>query len=245
LELYEKLFGRERIYGKKYLRSPDDHHVIDGDFFINDLKNKINMKTVFLITSYCDTDLKIEVLNECIDNLKSISGYDICLHAHYPLNDNIQKRVNYYLYDSSNPILYYPEKYITWWIKYKQYTLHIYTEDYGYAVLQQWKRGFDFLKNIYDNIIILNYDTIITEKLLNEIENKSDFEGCAFLHENDNVIMPLASIKSSSELFNKISKEKYKEINGFAEDFAKYIYILNLILIFLNLMNIKTIFIQL
>jgi hypothetical protein len=182
------------------------------------------MKNCFLITSYCDTTQKIEILNECIDNLKFISNNDICLHAHYPLDYNIQKQLNYYLYDSSNPVLKYPEKYITWWRTFGNLTLNIYKEDYGYAVLQQWKRGFDFLKNLYDNIIILNYDVNITKRLLEQIENKCDFEGCSFLHENSNTITPLLSISTKSKLFDKISLERYKIINGFAENFAEYIF---------------------
>ena len=35
---------------------------------------------------------------------------------------------------------------------------------------------------------------------------------CSFLHENGNTIMPLASIKSKSKLFNKITKENYNQI---------------------------------
>ena len=180
-------------------------------------------KYCFLITSYCDTDQKVEILNECIDNLRKISSNDICLHAHYPLNE-IQKKVNHYIYDSSNPVLKYPEKYITWWRTYFDFTLNIYKDDYGYAVLQQWKRGFDFLKNLYDNIIIINYDVIITKNLLTDIESKSNLNGCNFLHENSNTITPLLSINTKSNIFDNISIEKYKSVNGFAENFTEYLY---------------------
>jgi len=182
------------------------------------------MSHCFFITSYCDTQQKVKILNECIDNLKSISSNEICVHAHYPLNEETQKMVNYYLYDYSNPVLKYPEKYITWWRQIYNFTLHIYKDDVGYTVLQQWKRGFDFLKNLHNNIIILNYDVIITKKLLNQIESKSYFDGCNFLHENGNTITPLISINTKTNIFDKISIEKYKYVNSFAEDFAAYIF---------------------
>jgi hypothetical protein len=182
------------------------------------------MKTCFLITSYCDTQQKIEILDECITNLKKISNNEICMHAHYPLSIDIQKKINYYLFDSSNPVLKYPEKYITWWRTYYNFTMNIYKDDYGYAVLQQWKRGFDFLKNLCDNIIIINYDVMITKNLLNQIENKLNFDGCMFLHENLNTITPLLSINTSSSIFDKISIDEYKNVNGFAENFAEYIF---------------------
>ena len=182
------------------------------------------MKYCFLITSYCDTEQKVEILNECINNLKFISNDDICLHAHYPIDIQIQNQVNYYMYDSSNPVLKYPEKFITWWRTYNNFTLNIYKEDYGYAVLQQWKRGFDFLKNLYDNIIIINYDVNITKKLLNDIESKFEFDGCNFLHENGNTITPLLSINTKLNIFDKISINQYKIVNGFAENFAEYLF---------------------
>jgi beta-1,4-mannosyl-glycoprotein beta-1,4-N-acetylglucosaminyltransferase len=184
----------------------------------------LNKKHCFLITSYCDTSQKVDILKECIKNLKSISNNDICVHAHYPLSEEIQKSGNYYVYDSSNPILKYPEKYITWWRTFANITMHIYKDDYGYTVLQQWKRGFQFLKNLYDNIIIINYDAFITRNLLDKIENKSHFDGSTFLHENGNTITPLLSINTKTSLFDKISVEEYKNVNGFAENFAEYIF---------------------
>lgn len=182
------------------------------------------MKNCYLITSYCNTELKVEILNECISNLKDISDFDICVHAHYPLDVNIQNNVNYYLYDYSNPIFNYPEKYMIFWKKVKNYTQHIYTSDYGYTVLQQWKRGFDFLKNLYDNIIILNYDVFLDKYLLNKLINKNNYEGCSFLQENGNTLSAISSIKTSSKLFDKISKEEYLKLDVIAEDFVKYIY---------------------
>jgi len=182
------------------------------------------MKNCFLITSYCNTDQKIEALQECITNLKGISNDDICLHAHYPLSVDIQNQVDYYLYDKSNPILSYPEKFITWWRQFNGKTFHIYKDDYGYTVLQQWKRSFDFLKNLYDNIIILNYDVIISQNLVEKIKHNFQYDGCAFLHENSNFISPLISIRTNTNIFDKISVEEYKKVNGFAENFVEHLY---------------------
>lgn len=182
------------------------------------------MKHCFLITSYCDKDLKKEILIESIDNLRSISDNDICLHAHYPLNEDIQNKVNYYLYDASNPVLKYPEKHIIWWKKCGDIEMHINKPDYGYAVMQQWKRGFNFLQKLYDNIIILNYDVIIDKDLLKRIESKEEYEACNFLQENLNTMSTILSINTKSTIFNKITLENYKEVDVIAEDFAKHIF---------------------
>jgi hypothetical protein len=229
-ELYTNdIYIEDCIKNGKYIFSDVNLEYVDIETNTNLPKNynlltAYKPKCCFLITSYCDTTLKVEILNECIDNLKTISNNDICVHAHYPLGCDIQKQVNFYLYDKSNPVLKYPEKYITYWKQIHNLTLHIYTDDYGYAVLQQWKRGFDFLKNIYDYIIILNYDVNITKKLLQKIENKSNYDGCIFLHENGSVISPLSVISTKTNLFEKITLDEYKIVNGFAENFVEYLY---------------------
>lgn len=125
------------------------------------------MKDCFLITSYCDTEKKVKVLNECVDNLKGFDA-DILLHAHYPQSTDVQKKVNYYLYDYSNPIIY--NDFLRHWKIHKDYKLTLDIYDYNYTVLQQIKRGYDFLKKLdYDRIIVINYDIIIDSKLVYDI----------------------------------------------------------------------------
>ena len=126
------------------------------------------MNTCFLITSFCNSEKKVSCLENCIDNLKKISKNDICIHAHFSLPSSIQKRVNHFMYDYSNPILKFPEKYLNFWRKHldSNLTMSIAKNDFGFTVLQQWKRGYDYLKQLgYDSIIIINYDVIITDNL--------------------------------------------------------------------------------
>lgn len=143
------------------------------------------MKECFVITSYCDTDEKIKVLEKNIDNLKQYN-IDILVHAHYPLNDNIQKKVNYYLY-SINPVA---TRYNIHWANYKNYKFEIMMYEWSHAVIKQWKESILFLESYYDVIHFINYDVNITPELYNltnKYLNKSTFYQ-NFLYA-DNILM--------------------------------------------------------
>ena len=76
------------------------------------------MKECFVITSYCNTPNRVEELKKCINNIKRFNK-DILIHAHYPLDLEIQKSVDYYIYDSTNPVIRDGSKVIIRWKWYK------------------------------------------------------------------------------------------------------------------------------
>jgi len=127
------------------------------------------MKECFVITTYCNTPDRVEELKKCIQNLKQFNA-DILIHAHYPLDSEVQKLANYYIYDSSNPVLRDGSKVIVRW---KWYTtanklLTIPNPDYSYAVMNQWKSSLKFLQEKkYDIIHVVNYDTFINSFIYN------------------------------------------------------------------------------
>ena len=127
------------------------------------------MKKCFLVTSYCNTEEKVDVIRKTIDNIKRY-GIDICVHAHYPLPVDIQNDVNYYIYDKSNPVLTFEKdgRGLLFWKRHMKSKTKINTikHDYGYTVLQQYKRGAGFLDSLnkYDVINVINYDTNFTEE---------------------------------------------------------------------------------
>ena len=69
-------------------------------------------KGCFLITTYCENESKLKILKDCILNLKEKSNLDILLYNHHTIPESIEKLVNYSVYDYSNPIFKYPEKYL-------------------------------------------------------------------------------------------------------------------------------------
>ena len=62
------------------------------------------LDNVFLISAYADTSVKEKVTMNCVSSLKN-SKYDTILVSHIPVSTTIQSKVNYYVYDSFNPLM--------------------------------------------------------------------------------------------------------------------------------------------
>jgi len=178
-------------------------------------------KGCFLITTYCENESKLKILKDCILNLKEKSNLDILLYNHHTIPESIEKLVNYSVYDYSNPIFKYPEKYLIVDDKI--------IDDYGYAALQQLKRGYFFLKNInYDFMIAINYDVIIDNFLINFIINKIETNNAILFYNYHNIIKLTLSCFCTylDNIFNDITKEDYIKN---AEDTYAEIYFQNII----------------
>lgn len=157
-----------------------------------------DIKTCFLVLSYCDTDLKLQAIHETLDNLKNFD-IDICVHAHYPLPIEVQKKTNYYLYDYSNPVLYMPEKAHNTWKRLYGYTWSIIEPEIGYTVIQQIKRGVDFLKSIgYEQVYIINYDVLISDKVIDLVDN--NYDSNVLMWEDDTINITFLSLKTNTDL---------------------------------------------
>jgi hypothetical protein len=156
------------------------------------------MKECFVITSYCDTEEKVAVLENTIDNLKQYK-LDIIVHAHYPLNSNVQKKANYYLY-SINPMA---TRYNLHWANYKNHKFEIMMYEWSHAVIKQWKESILFLESNYDVIHFVNYDVNITPELYSITKkylDKSTFYQ-NFLHLGDILMVFFTIVKSDFKRF--------------------------------------------
>lgn len=138
------------------------------------------MKECFLITAYCDTPQKIQLLKESISNLKRYN-VDIAIHSHYPLPFEIQEDINYLLY-AENYIIGNEIKVSFYWIKDNNYKMYNYKTNYNYTVLKQFNESAKFFFDVldYDIINFVNYDCHISEQLYNTTKenthnNKSVF----------------------------------------------------------------------
>jgi hypothetical protein len=64
------------------------------------------MKDLILVTAYCPDEIRENLLRNCINSLSNFSyKYDIMVVSHTPIPLDIQKKVNFCLYDSKNEIL--------------------------------------------------------------------------------------------------------------------------------------------
>lgn len=73
----------------------------DTNNLVKVLKMDKELKKVFIIDVYAQTEQKKNLLRKCIESVKKF-GYDIILVGHCALPEDIIKSVNYYLYDSDN-----------------------------------------------------------------------------------------------------------------------------------------------
>tara|TARA_B100000424_G_C22943510_1_gene502028 strand:+ start:1182 stop:2228 length:1047 start_codon:yes stop_codon:yes gene_type:complete len=144
-------------------------------------------KECFLVTAYCDTDLKKKVLKDTLQKLKQYNK-DIILFSHYPVEQDSNDLTDYTIFDYSNPIMDFKHRSTIHWCKYKNYKLNTLYLDYGYAAVQQWKRGLLYASKLnYDNVYILNYDLVINKNLIASAEND--------LLTYDNVILDYGRVK--------------------------------------------------
>ncbi len=64
------------------------------------------MKDLLLITAYCPDDSRENILRNLVNSLTKFKNkYDIMVVSHTPVPVDIQKKVNYFLYDHKNEIL--------------------------------------------------------------------------------------------------------------------------------------------
>lgn len=125
------------------------------------------MRKIALISSFCDTEEKLEILKTNIFKIKKL-GVDVMIFTPFTLPDEIMKSSDYVIVSKENPVLNWPEKaYYQWWggsINGKSFSLTTTYPDYGYAGLVQIKRMADLALSMeYDFYFPMIYDININE----------------------------------------------------------------------------------
>jgi hypothetical protein len=136
------------------------------------------MKKVALISTYCDTQEKLDVLSKNIDNVKTC-GMDVIAISPFFLPEYIQKKCDYFLLIKDNPVLDWPQRAMYAW---RELTLNenrikitrTYA-DYGWAGLYQVKKLSEIALSLdydyfYHMIYDLKFDETVVEGLLSERE---------------------------------------------------------------------------
>jgi hypothetical protein len=156
------------------------------DIEIREIKTD-KSKNAFVVLTYPDTKIKEETTEKCIDNLK-LSCNDIILSSHYPVNKNIQEKVNYYIYDAYNPLIPHT-LYNLYWSTIPQGEVRINLDkllknsklNQSLTVLNNIENSIKFAKHVgYDKVICVSYDFILNKDNLNKIKelcNKIDTDG--------------------------------------------------------------------
>lgn len=189
-------------------------------------------RKIVLISSFCDTVEKKEVLKENLKIIKSLELETIVLCPSFlPIDEEIVKISDFTFFTKENPILKYPERNYSHWYTMnlndgRILTLHRYFADYGWAALYQTKKLFQIaLDYDYDIFYHIIYDLEIDDVILNELKSNE----INFVHSRINPKNPdekwdanLHFMVFDREMLKKIEKEislkEYLSTNGFAED---------------------------
>jgi hypothetical protein len=193
------------------------------------------LKKIALISTFCNTQEKQDVLKNNILKLKEL-GVDVMVISPTSINQDIVDICDYFFFTKENPILKWPERANSFWWKNtnkynKEIILHRDIDDYGWAALYQTKKLSEFaLTYDYDIFYHVIYDVDISNELINDIINNIYNTTYHRINPKDstdqwNVTLHFISFnKNNLSLFSeKIKKEDYLKINGFAEEFTEEI----------------------
>jgi hypothetical protein len=136
------------------------------------------MKKVVLISTFCDTPEKLEVLERNIDNVRTC-GLDVIVISPFFLPESIQKKCDYFFLTKDNPVLDWPQKAIYFWEIFKLGNKSIEiartVPDYGWSGLYQVKKLSEIALTLdydyfYHMIYDLKFDETVVEGLMSERE---------------------------------------------------------------------------
>ena len=124
-------------------------------------------KKIALISTFCDTEEKKEVLRKNISLIKE-NGIDVLVISPFFLPEDIISSCSYFFLTKDNPLLDWPVKAYCWWLKIyhngKTYKMSKTFPDYGFAGLNQAKQLSEIALILeYDQFFHMIYDTKIDE----------------------------------------------------------------------------------
>jgi hypothetical protein len=134
------------------------------------------MKKVALISSFCDTEQKINVLNKNIDIIINL-GIDVIVISPFALPNFIVNKCNYFFKTNDNPVLDWPQRSMYTWkeiyIDNKKFQMTRTYPDYGWAGLFQVKQLSEIALLLnYEQFFHMIYDLKIDDNVLNGLNSE-------------------------------------------------------------------------
>lgn len=135
-------------------------------------------KKVALISTFCDTQEKLDVLEKNIKTVKQ-HGLDVIAISPLFLPESITKLCDYVFFTKDNPILDWPLKAMRFWgnvnIKGTNHEISVTRPDYGFAGLTQVKQLSEIALNFdYDQFYHMIYDLKIDENVIEGFTSNRD-----------------------------------------------------------------------
>lgn len=189
------------------------------------------MKKIISILSHCDTEEKKNILKETIDILRENTNFKIVLNSHITLPESIIDKVDYFLYDKSNPVMDIEKRSMLIWkvvrVNDTNFKLISIRRDYGWTPFNKIKNTLSFVSNMdLDEITFLNYDLKITDKLIEDINKIEDNVFYDVVSGNDyfnpGLLIFNINKQSINTFINELSIENYLKHN-IAEDYLRSI----------------------
>jgi hypothetical protein len=130
-------------------------------------ENNLIGKRLVMISSYCDTEEKINILINNIRTIKSLN-LDVMLNSPLPLPSDVINMCDVYIQTKENPLLHWPKKSVMSWARYTGKDREIVVKrsviDYGWAALYQTKKLSEYaLTYDYERYYHIIYDTVIDD----------------------------------------------------------------------------------
>jgi glycosyltransferase involved in cell wall biosynthesis len=103
LDVYLNRYHKEE--GMNYL-SGDINKDAEAILNLTNPKKENNKEEVIIIGTYPNLDSRVQLTKDTINSLK-VLGRKIILISHYPVDDEIQRMVDFYLFDAYNPLTHH------------------------------------------------------------------------------------------------------------------------------------------
>lgn len=223
LPVYENYFDKysELI---SYLKFDDFNNnvnmIIDKMFVENNDNNQINKdETVLIISTYPNTRNGITLTTKCIKKAKQY-GHKIMLVSHYPVSQELQSLVDYYVFDENN-VLTTHDFYARYWQDNNEYTLELNLRSegndvyHGPAVYTNYYNGIVLANKLgYKNAICFNFDVILNDdviltEFLQQLKTKKAIFNTAKANEGNILRTVMFGINTEFFIdnFNKVNNE--------------------------------------
>ena len=176
-----KLIYNLDVYLNKYVTYPDFNFLI-GDLTLDtekiiDLTNpkiKNNLNELIVLGTYPNLKSRVQLTKDTIQSLKPL-GRKIMLVSHYPVDDEIQRMVDYYLFDADNPLTHH-----SYYTRFYRYTDEYHAE-ININGLKNSNQSLTVLVNLfnaaktakilgYKSFFYTTYDVILDERDISVIE---------------------------------------------------------------------------
>lgn len=185
-------------------------------------EDNLQGKKIVMISSYCDSEEKINILIKNIKTIKSLN-LDVMLNSPLPLPSYVIDMCDFYIQTKENPLLYWPEKSVMSWARYTGKDREIVVKrsviDYGWAALYQTKKLSEYALTFnYERYYHIIYDTVIDDTVKSTfLSNKK----CNFFpfHEHKVSLHLIALDKENLLNFSQyITLESYLKFNCIVEN---------------------------